>query len=1193
MAASPRARHAAAHGWLLPRARSGFLALVLPWLALSSGEALARPAPPLGPRPAQTASLAAPPSRDVAGGRIDAASGALRTRFMLRYAPRPGTPESMAREYLRLAAPELGIGGDLEGLDLVRIQSGQGTRHVRFRQTWRGVPVFASDVVVSLRQDGSVAALASDWKPGVSLSTAVPALPARDAEAIALARLAAGDAVAPIPRSELVIWSREGRHRLAWRVAVVLLAPLGDWEVFVDAGSGEVFSLRDRMCYAHGQGLVFHPDPISTAAAPYGSVGLVDGGDANTAPLANQRVWIPLYDITQTPGPGSQYQLSGPACVIQDFPGAAGAPFGDDVTAYQQNASDGFNHGRDEQAFEAVMVYGHLTNLQYWLQLIGFTNVNNDQDPVDPHGVGGADNSFYSETWDALAFGEGGVDDAEDAGVIAHEYGHAIQHDQVPGWGQFHEGMAMGEGFGDYLAGSYVGALSAYQSNWVFKWDGPIVTGDPGLRPLDSPKVYPTGLTFEAHDDGEIWSACLWAIHGALGRVLTDQLVIQSHFYLTPGATFRDGALAILQADQDITGGANQVAIQGAFTARGILGPNPFVVAALAGSDQARPAIAFDRDPGNYPHGWGRHLLVAWQDDRNGTPLETFARRVHASGTLRAPELNLGVFADPEIAFAPRQDWPDTLGANFSEPEFLVVGAKANATSDIVGRLVRSSSAAVIPLPAIAADPTLDEVRPAADAVEETYMVGYLADNGMGATWVQVQRLDENGGLLGAALPLVSPPIQMSVDVGAGNDPVSGLGQFLVVWGMFDFSIPEYRIESIRVDRDGLVLDPAPTTIAFADPTTEASLFNPAVAFDGTAYLVVWDRQDATTGNGEIHGRYVSAFDGTTSGGPFLIGAAATGREPDVAFDGRQYCVVWDTHPLPPTDADVLAVRIDPLAGVLDPAPIPIAASGLREHLPRVTAVSGREPATAGRGFCVVWSQDTVVPPDEDVLAKFVPDTMPPLSPPVPLALGVTAGGFGDDEAAPGDTADLVFTVKNTGTRKDGYRLQAVGTEVTWTHIVQPLIVLDPGAMTDVLVRVAIPSGAAAPDTDFVLLTATSATHAAVTDTVVGMARASGTTGAGPPPAVAFALQSPVPTPFSSEARIAFGLPREAEVRLEVFDVAGQRVRTLASGRHPAGPHRVTWSGDDRRGRRLPTGVYLVRLTAGPWSAVRRALIVR
>ncbi len=48
--------------------------------------------------------------------------------------------------------------------------------------------------------------------------------------------------------------------------------------------------------------------------------------------------------------------------------------------------------------------------------------------------------------------GAGGVDDGEDAEVILHEYGHAVHDAQVPGWGDTHEGGAMGEGWGDFLA---------------------------------------------------------------------------------------------------------------------------------------------------------------------------------------------------------------------------------------------------------------------------------------------------------------------------------------------------------------------------------------------------------------------------------------------------------------------------------------------------------------------------------------------------------------------------------------------------------------------------------------------------------------------------------------------------------------------------------------------------------------------
>ena len=73
--------------------------------------------------------------------------------------------------------------------------------------------------------------------------------------------------------------------------------------------------------------------------------------------------------------------------------------------------------------------------------------------PVIAHCIS-VDNSFFSPDDGALHMGDGGVDDAEDSDVTVHEFGHATQAAQVPGWGPGSdtEQRAMGEGFGDFLA---------------------------------------------------------------------------------------------------------------------------------------------------------------------------------------------------------------------------------------------------------------------------------------------------------------------------------------------------------------------------------------------------------------------------------------------------------------------------------------------------------------------------------------------------------------------------------------------------------------------------------------------------------------------------------------------------------------------------------------------------------------------
>ena len=83
-------------------------------------------------------------------------------------------------------------------------------------------------------------------------------------------------------------------------------------------------------------------------------------------------------------------------------------------------------------------------------------------------------------------------------------------------------------------------------------------------------------------------------------------------------------------------------------------------------------------------------------------------------------------------------------------------------------------------------------------------------------------------------------------------------------------------------------------------------------------------------------------------------------------------------------------------------------------------------------------------------------------------------------------------------------------------------------------------------------------------------------------------LVGAAPNPFRSATRVAFDLASETDVALEVYDVHGARVASLARGRWPAGSHKVAWTGSDAAGRDLPAGVYLLRLAAGERQAVRK-----
>ena len=110
---------------------------------------------------------------------------------------------------------------------------------------------------------------------------------------------------------------------------------------------------------------------------------------------------------------------------------------------------------------------------QRYLQGLGFGSelpaVNAESQDVRTN-QWGIDNSYSWDKHDVMRFGKGGVDDAEDAEVIVHEYGHAVHDAQVPGFGSSLAAGSIGEAFGDYLAVT-VGLHEAKVNGWPVRTD--------------------------------------------------------------------------------------------------------------------------------------------------------------------------------------------------------------------------------------------------------------------------------------------------------------------------------------------------------------------------------------------------------------------------------------------------------------------------------------------------------------------------------------------------------------------------------------------------------------------------------------------------------------------------------------------------------------------------------------------------
>jgi Zn-dependent metalloprotease len=347
-----------------------------------------------------------------------------------------------------------------------------------------------------------------------------------------------------------------GRARLVWDVFA--LAKGQSWEALVDATSGRVLSARSAVLFGGGPvGQVFSPNPV------------VDQQDESLTDQNNREIpdLDPSYRIVPlTHLDGSGYLHGDFATVILNPNAQAFAPNGR------------FVYTRNHREFEQTMAYYDVTTAETYIQSLGFTDVNNEPQDLRPDGVW-YDNSFYSPHDDKITLGRGGVDDAEDEEVTWHEYGHAIQDDQVPNFGKNNSAGSIGEGFGDYWAFTMSQSDSPDTATTplacIADWDSTSYTsGTPHcLRRVDTDHTYADyGPRKDVHLNGEIWSAALHDINLALGRDETNTIVLESQFSFTPKISFKKAAQRTVDAARALYGeSAAQTCIQ-KFTARDITG---------------------------------------------------------------------------------------------------------------------------------------------------------------------------------------------------------------------------------------------------------------------------------------------------------------------------------------------------------------------------------------------------------------------------------------------------------------------------------------------------------------------------------------------------------------------------------------------------------------------------------------------
>ena len=83
------------------------------------------------------------------------------------------------------------------------------------------------------------------------------------------------------------------------------------------------------------------------------------------------------------------------------------------------------------------------------------------------------------------------------------------------------------------------------------------------------------------------------------------------------------------------------------------------------------------------------------------------------------------------------------------------------------------------------------------------------------------------------------------------------------------------------------------------------------------------------------------------------------------------------------------------------------------------------------------------------------------------------------------------------------------------------------------------------------------------------------------------------PNPFNPNTWIDYALPHPGEVTIEIFNLLGQKVRTLVEGKTTSGYHSVEWDGTNDHGQPVSSGVYLYRLQAGDFAQTKKMMFLK
>jgi subtilisin-like proprotein convertase family protein len=514
------------------------------------------------------------------------------------------TDEATVQNFLAKRFDHFGLSSDRSEIVFVGERESLIAHHFTYQQQLNGLSVDGGEIIVSIaKKDGRVLRAFNNIYPATesAVSLASSGISQETAFDVAWNHVGAFGDLRSVPSARLVYSPEGSDFRLNWIVDLDLEGPNGAWRVRIDAATSEVVELTDTQIArkllapvneriseytgpvadrqaafvkiqdlaaeraaslnfanksrAQGSGVVFDPDPRTS---------LRNNSLQDSSPSGSFSAAYFTRDLLDIEFDGTRYHLNGPWTYILNW---------DSPNTPPSNSTDGnWTATRGVNSFNDAMTYFHLDQNQRYMQSLGFeeaTGIQYGSIGADTDGFGGADNSAYYPGTNRLTFGHGCVDDNEDADVILHEYGHAINHDINSSWYGGDTG-AMGEGFGDYWGGSYSYSTPwgpTFLPNWIYTWDG---HGSPvqcwyGRIMNAHGAQYVHSTFYGAHQpipggyqSDELWSTPLFQSLMTLvedegqTQESVDAIMLESQFGLGSGLKMRDMANVIIATAQEM-----------------------------------------------------------------------------------------------------------------------------------------------------------------------------------------------------------------------------------------------------------------------------------------------------------------------------------------------------------------------------------------------------------------------------------------------------------------------------------------------------------------------------------------------------------------------------------------------------------------------------------------------------------------